>query len=107
MYGIINEGQLDHLTHRHIQRLQGSAAILTKTSRIVAEFEAYVTIDFFSNFWLADAKMFPIISRIARRIMVGSASDVERLFSNAGIIFSPLRSNLVHVTLQHLTTLHH
>ena len=41
--------------------------------------------------------------------MAGSAcsSDVERLFSRAGIIFSPLRSNLAPVTLQHLTTLHY
>ena len=41
--------------------------------------------------------------------MVGSAcsSDVECLFSRAGIIFSPLRSNLASVTLQHLSTLHY
>ena len=66
------------------------------------------TIDF-TQFWLANAVMFPILSRIARRIMAGSAcsSDVERLFSRAGIIFSPLRSNLAPVTLQHLTTLHY
>ena len=48
------------------------------------------TIDF-TQFWLANAVMFPILSRIARQIMTGSScsSDTERLFSRAGIIFSP------------------
>ncbi len=63
----------------------------------------------FTQFWLLHAIMFPILALIARRIMAGNAcsSDVERLFSRAGIIFSPLRSNLKPVTLQQLTSLHY
>ena len=53
--------------------------------------------------------MLPILSRIAKRVMAASAcsSDVERLFSRAGIIFSPFRNYLKPETIQFLTTLHY
>ena len=65
---------------------------------------------FFSCLWREHSDMFPILSRIAKRVMAASASssDVERLFSRAGIIFfSPLRNNLKPETIQFLTTLHY
>ena len=80
--------QLDQLIHR----LKGSKAAqhLSKASPIFTELETYVTylysnckdndsIDF-TQFWLANAVMFPVLSRIARRIIAGSACsfDVER-----------------------------
>ena len=85
--------QLDQSIHR----LKGSkdAQHLSNTSPIVAELETYITYLYsnckdndtfdFTQFWHANEVMFPVLSRIARRIMAGSAcsSDVERLFSRA------------------------
>ena len=100
-----------------LMTLEGAA--LSKTAPVYSEFEAYIRLvrgsygdddDIeFTQFWLEHAKEFPILSRIAMRIMGGCAcsSDVERLFSRAVIIFSPLRSNLKPATLQYLTTLHY
>jgi len=63
----------------------------------------------FVQFWKLNAALFPILARVARRVMAASAcsSDVERLFSRSGIIFSPLRTNLNPSTLHKLTTLHY
>jgi len=61
------------------------------------------------GFWKIHAHKFPIISRVARRLLCCSATscDVERLFSRAGLIFSALRNRLAPKTIQCLTTLHY
>jgi hypothetical protein len=63
----------------------------------------------FSVFWSENHLRFPILSRVATRVSPASAcgSDVERLFSRAGYIFSPKRTNLKPRTLQYLTTMHY
>ena len=42
-----------------------------------------------------------------RCVSAVSRSDVEQLFSRAGYIFSPKRTNLKPRTLQYLTTMHY
>jgi hypothetical protein len=61
------------------------------------------------GFWRMYAHKFPILSRVARRLLCCSATscDVERLFSRAGLICSTLRNRLAPKTIQCLTTLHY
>jgi hypothetical protein len=58
----------------------------------------------FKTFGSDPSLMFPILSRIAIRMMDGSACsmDIERLFSKTGIIFSPFRRNLKFISLHFL-----
>lgn len=61
------------------------------------------------GFWKTHGLKFPILRRIARRVLCSSATscDVERLFSRAGLICTALRNRLAPKTTQCLTTLHY
>lgn len=52
---------------------------------------------------------FPILSRVAKRVLCSSATscDVERLFSRAGLICTSLRNRLKPRTILFLTALHY
>ena len=61
------------------------------------------------GFWRDHGHKFPILSRVARRVLCASSTscDVERLFSRAGLICTALRNRLAPRTIQCLTTLHY
>ncbi len=87
---------------------------ITPISKEINEYINFV-IESYSNcidtmaFWAKEYKRFPILSRIAARVLASSAcsSDLEMLFSRAGIIFTPLRESLAPDTLEQLSSLHY
>jgi hypothetical protein len=90
--------------------------VLSEVNPLFEEFKNYVNlvVNLVDNrstlgFWKIHAHKFPILSRVARRLLCCSATscDVERLFSRAGLICSALRNRLAPKTIQCLTTLHY
>ena len=61
------------------------------------------------EFWKMWQSKFPILSRVAKRVLCSSATscDVERLFSRAGLICTSLRNRLKPRTILFLTALHY